>query len=91
MVRIEVYVSKRLREFVRTDPKRPTALVHVLQPIYDALKDTGPTRVARPMSGDYEFDILREDKADAVVNAINKLKEYTAKASVEDTAPQFTS
>ncbi|MBI4163411.1 MAG: hypothetical protein HY512_00995 [Candidatus Aenigmarchaeota archaeon] len=91
MARIEVYVSKRLRDFVRTDPKPPTALVHILQPVYDALKDTGPTRVARPGSGDYEFNILREDKIDAVVSAINKLKEYTAKAAVQDPAPQSTS
>ncbi len=86
MARIEVYVSKRLRDFVRTDPRPPAALVHILRPVYDALKDAGPTRLTHPRSGDYEFDILAEDKAHLIVRAINRLEEYSAKTAAENSA-----
>lgn len=83
MNRIEVYVSRRLKNFVKQAPNpraEQEALIHVLKPIYEALDGTGPVRLAKPRSGDYEFSIGAEDKINEVVEAINGISEYSAKA-----------
>lgn len=89
MNRIEVYVSRRLKDFVEQTPDpqaKQHALVYVLTPIYQALEGTGPVRLAKPRNGDYEFSILAEDEINKCIESINKLPEYSAKGFVEHEA-----